>query len=476
MQFNGKIVAIVVAAVVVVAGVGVGVFVMNKSSSDDYTYESKAYFGVFGNANGDTSIDSKDVDFIKDLMNQESIDMTKNKLADANNDGKIDQDDVDFVNSMIDGTATKVYYVNVDGNTCVFNIKSSYGLVPLHRTVTRSILILSSQDPNLNIVGSDKTILEPEFAQETKLPDIVNVGTSTAPDHEEISNIEKAVGSTVVFAGRAATYDSTLETSFQNSENVQIVRMNTWEGDALGGILTVGYLLGGVGYKSPEDGGSGKTAWDQAKAYENWYMETLTVITKYTKDLADEDRKTVLATYLGTDVGGKPFTEVYSSTAGNTLRGKGSGDMENTILCGGNNITNKFSGSADANGRQPWTMEEMAQHAKNVDVFIVLCKGMFYSANEFQKGETQLREAFEGYLSPNTSMYMVSWEMNGAPEPVQLAYFAKILCPNSSEIQSLNMSDIWDGYLKLIGYDDMDSMKYSNLSFECGPIHTTTAV
>ena len=473
MQLNGKIIAVIIVAVVVIAGVGVAVFAMTRSS-DDYKYESKAYFSVYGNANGDTNIDKKDIEFIEDLLKQDSIDYSKNKLADANLDKKIDQADIDFINTMIDGTAKKVYYINIDGTDCSFNIKDKYGLIPLHRTVTRSALILSSQDPNLSIVASDNTYTEPEFAADKKLKDIVNLGSSTAPDQEKISNVEEAVGSVVVMAGRAATFDSTLEEKFKNSDNVQILRINTWEGDALGGLLVAGYLLGGVGYKSPDDGGNGKTAWDQAKAYEKWYMDTLTVITKYTKDLKDEDRQTVLITYLGKNVGGKSFTEVYSSNAGNTLRGKGSGDYENTILCGGNNITNKFSGSADANGRQPWTMEEMAQHGKNVNVFIVLCKGMFLSANEFKKGETQLREAFEGYLSPETKMYMVSWELNGAPEPVQLAYYAKILCPNNKDIQNLSMSEIWDGYVKLIGYDDLDSMKYDKLSFEYGPIYTTT--
>ncbi len=476
MQFNGKIVAVVVAIVVVAAGAGAAVALMNRSSGDDYVYDAKAQFNVYGNANGDTDINQKDVEFIEDLAAQDTIDYEKNKLADANNDGKIDGSDADYVKSMIDGTAKKLYYINLDGNTCSFNVKDKHNLIPLHRTVTRTALILSSKDPNINIIASDKTATEAEFAADTKLPGFTNLGSSTAPDMEKISNLEESKGSIVVMLGRSATFASNIEETFKNSTEVQIMRVNTWEGDALGGMLTAGYLLSGVGYKSPSDGGSGKTAWDQAKAYEKWYLDIMNVISKNTKDLSDEQKKTCLITYLGTDVGGKPFTEVYSSNAGNSLRGKGSGDYENTLLCGGNNILNKFSGTADANGRQPWTMEEMAQYGKNVDVFIVLCKGMFYSANEFQKGEGQLRECFEGYLSPQTSIYMVSWEMNGAPEPLQLAYYAKILNPDNSEIQDLDIPGIWSGYLNLIGYSDVPGMSWDKLSFEHGPIHTTKAV
>jgi hypothetical protein len=132
--------------------------------------------------------------------------------------------------------------------------------------------------------------------------------------------------------------------------------------------------------------------------------------------------------------------------------------------------------TADANGRVPWDLETLAQHGKDVDVFIVLCKGMFYSENEFSKGETQLKNAFDGWLSPETDMYMVSWEMNGAPELIQLAYFAKILMPDNENVKNLDLSKIWDGYMSLIGYSDVWGGQFNKVSFDYGPVHTTKSV
>ncbi len=477
MQLNAKIIAVVVAVVVVAAGVGAFLLMKsdNKGSSEKYySFEKKATFNVYGNANGDTDIDDKDIEFIEDLLKKD-FSYSENKLADANLDGKITNDDIDYINSMIKGTAKQVHYINVDGNDRTFNVKDTHNLIPLHRTVLRSALILASKDPSINIVASDTTSQEPEFAADTKLPGLVLVGKSTAPDTEIISNLEDSMGSIVIMAGRQATYASNLEEVYKNSDQVQIIRMNTWEGDALGGMLLAGYLLDGVGYKSPSAGGSGNTAWDQAKAYEKWYTSTLDVITDAAEDIDKDDRQTVLITYVSNDVGGKPFTDVYSSTA-NALRGLGSGDYENTVICGGNNLADLFTGNSDNNGRVPWDLESLAQNGKDVDVFIVLCKGMFYSANEFSKGETQLKNAFDGWLSPETDMYMVSWEMNGAPEVLQLAYFAKILMPDDKDVKALDLSKLWDDYVDLIGYKDVWGGKFGSVSFDYGPVHTTKSV
>ena len=470
MQFNGKIVAVIVAVVVVAAGIGAAVVLLKDKPQDKYDLEKKANFNVFGNANGDTNIDTADVDFIKDLISKD-FEYDENKLADANNDGKIDSSDADYVQSMIDGTAKKVYYLNVDNKTCVFNVKSTHNLITLHRTSLRSALVLANDVPSVNIVAADKTAKEAEFQADVKLVGVdITDDSATTFNTEVIANHESTEGSIVVIAGRQATYVPNLEETFKNSDDVQIVRMNTWEGDALGGLLTVGYLLDGVG-----NTGAAHTAWGQAKAYEKWYTDTLNIITDAADGLAKADRKTVLITYISNDVGGKPFTEVYSSTA-NALRGAGSGDYENTIICGGRNLADKFVDTADANGRVPWDLETLAQHGKDVDVFIVLCKGMFYSENEFSKGETQLKNAFDGWLSPETDMYMVSWEMNGAPELIQLAYFAKILMPDNENVKNLDLSKIWDGYMSLIGYSDVWGGQFNKVSFDYGPVHTTKSV
>ena len=113
-----KIIAIAIIAVVAVAGVGGAVFFMNNnggSGSDgkDFDNASGALL-IYGNANEDSTIDSKDVDAIQALIDKGEYE----KIADANMDGKVNSDDITFVNDIIAGRATKLHYKDLaDGAT-----------------------------------------------------------------------------------------------------------------------------------------------------------------------------------------------------------------------------------------------------------------------------------------------------------------------------------------------------------------------
>lgn len=66
---------------------------------------------VFGNINGDQTIDSKDVSVIQSLITQGAT-ASAYPMADANQDGVIDSKDVDVLNNIIAGSSTTIYHVN----------------------------------------------------------------------------------------------------------------------------------------------------------------------------------------------------------------------------------------------------------------------------------------------------------------------------------------------------------------------------
>lgn len=95
---NSKLI-IPVLAIIVVVGVA-AFFILSGDNSDDngsenttdvkidFKYDPSIRLAVFGNANGDDHLDSKDMDTLKGLVSGKvSFDPVKNSFADTNNDG-----------------------------------------------------------------------------------------------------------------------------------------------------------------------------------------------------------------------------------------------------------------------------------------------------------------------------------------------------------------------------------------------------
>ena len=119
------IIAIAVAAIIVVGGVGVALFLNNnnKDSTDYSNVNSKLM--VRGNANGDFTVDSDDLDIVEKVI---AGDLKKEDypLADANNDGKVDDTDKQQVKDMIDkkdGMTMYVVCLGTDGKETTVQIK-----------------------------------------------------------------------------------------------------------------------------------------------------------------------------------------------------------------------------------------------------------------------------------------------------------------------------------------------------------------
>lgn len=109
---SNKLIAIIVVVVLAVAGAG-GYFLL---SDDDDRSSTTGRLLVYGNANGDDMVDQKDIDLIKDSM--ENWDESEYPFADANKDGKIDNSDVDVVKKIIDRQKVPLHYIDGTGEEC----------------------------------------------------------------------------------------------------------------------------------------------------------------------------------------------------------------------------------------------------------------------------------------------------------------------------------------------------------------------
>ncbi len=136
-----KIIAIVaVVAVVVVIG-AVVVFTMNGGSKDlPNSNNLEGRLAVFGNANSDDYLDSRDVDYVKQVIAGEveptyyecykyyGGPLVKRCLADANVDGKIDEADVKWIERMVDREKNmQIYFYDVDAviGSCTYPLTTA---------------------------------------------------------------------------------------------------------------------------------------------------------------------------------------------------------------------------------------------------------------------------------------------------------------------------------------------------------------
>ena len=135
------IIAVAVVAVVVAAAGAVAFTVMNnnKDNGSDYT---ELRLVVYGNANNDNYLDSKDVDLVKSIADSGSWDKEKYPFADANNDGKVDSADVDTVKGFLDGKQSLMYYKNWSGGVSKVHYPVT-GKISVSYDIALDIAILS---------------------------------------------------------------------------------------------------------------------------------------------------------------------------------------------------------------------------------------------------------------------------------------------------------------------------------------------
>ncbi|MDR0508750.1 MAG: dockerin type I repeat-containing protein [Candidatus Methanoplasma sp.] len=119
-MLNTKTIVILVVAVVVVSSIGVAWFVFGDEGRD--RIEIDAQLEVFGNANGDNTIDQADLDLIQDIIKGEKS-FENYPLADADCNGVVNQLDYNLTNSIINASSNNRVRINIlnhyDGGTLV---------------------------------------------------------------------------------------------------------------------------------------------------------------------------------------------------------------------------------------------------------------------------------------------------------------------------------------------------------------------
>jgi iron complex transport system substrate-binding protein len=179
--------------------------------ASDYTLE------IFGNANMDNTIDEKDIEYIKEIINGTT---ESTKFADANLDGKIDVEDIVQIQSIISKDETKIAVVDSSGRSVIVPR-------PVNRIVSLSIDDLRV----LAALGAvDKIVGRPEYVDKyadkllplqahPEIKDIPSAGGYKTPNLEVILSLKPDV----IFAYGGSSAYTDIADDIQYKTNIPVV-------------------------------------------------------------------------------------------------------------------------------------------------------------------------------------------------------------------------------------------------------------
>lgn len=142
MAVSSKLIA--VAAVIVIVAAAIGAVALMGDDDEKGRTPTSGLLQVYGNANGDDTIDSSDLDLIQKIIDDGMDWKTAYPFADANKDGRVDSQDKALVQKMIDRESCTVHYIDGREKECEVGF-------PVERLVIAGTMI----HPVINALGAD---------------------------------------------------------------------------------------------------------------------------------------------------------------------------------------------------------------------------------------------------------------------------------------------------------------------------------
>jgi|WetSurMetagenome_2_1015567.scaffolds.fasta_scaffold02027_4 iron complex transport system substrate-binding protein len=241
--------------------------------------------GVFGNANMDDTIDEKDIEYLRGIIDQRN---KPTELADANNDSKIDSLDIDQINKIINGEEKQLTYINVFGEPETVN-------KPIERIAdvsagfaTETVRALNATD---KIIAVTKTIAEKTsfFPELVQLPLIA--GNWNEPDFEAILN--QHPDTVITYIPWEYNWALNVGNWKKNLPGVQIISLGFINpiGEEYTGADGVGKYNGLI--ESTRKLGYILDKEKEAEDFCNWYEGWLNIIKVRTEKTPDNEKKMV---------------------------------------------------------------------------------------------------------------------------------------------------------------------------------------
>ncbi len=147
MDVSSKWIAVAAVVIIVVAAVGAYALIGNNDSKKE-DVPTMGLLQVYGNANADKSIDSKDLDLIQEIIDKKLDWKTLYPYADADRNGKVDAADIALVKKIINRESCEISYIDGRDKECTVGF-------PVERFVIAGTMV----HPVINALGAyDKAI------------------------------------------------------------------------------------------------------------------------------------------------------------------------------------------------------------------------------------------------------------------------------------------------------------------------------
>ena len=376
-----KIATIAVASIMVVAGLGI---VLLSQGSDAYrSMDDSGRLMVFGNANNDDYLDEEDIETLEKIIASGEWDQEKYPFADANQDGVIDEKDIEMVRKMIDREPMDIFYMNARGE--VKSISYPVGNIIVVGTGVMGAVMAIGADDKVS-ARSDSATYDPILFD--GLLDVPFISDSLfRADPELVSGIDNVSAIVTQHTPAYVKNADTFETA-----GIDVIRIAATDGlDTVGGIITLGYLMGFE---------------EQANEYARFCDKIISYIDDQIgpNAIEDEDRVTSLSVTMFNAVGGKP-SAYYGATE----------------IAGSKNIADWDAMSQRFNIGDEW------MYSYNPD-YIIHARSIGYGEIDLQETWDLLSIYFTEMPAYKDGNYVI---LNGnMPVIVRIAYMASIFYPD----------------------------------------------
>jgi ABC-type Fe3+-hydroxamate transport system substrate-binding protein len=352
---------------------------------------------VYGNANGDFTIDALDVEIVEKLVKRKNpSDVNKFPLADTDHDGKVTSADLDVVKALVAKTAIAVDVIDFRGTpiTVSYPITDIFGCGGTNMRSVVSVLDLADTMSVWALASKSDTrspVLDKALCDGINDGSIDTVTTAaTDGDYQKLLTCDFNVA-LIEGNGLSDGYTSDAGRQFFEDYGADVLIYNTDDFTTLSTtIATLGILSGSE---------------DQAKKY---------------VEFTDKVQNTI-----DSKLGDKKGTAtVMTVTMSNSVSGTLSDYYALSVLAGGKNLadweakTRKYNESED-----PWLLDEKY----NPD-FMFHFKSMTYGTTEPSQKDI---DTYKGYFK-NTYAFINGnyYLINGVvPIPIRLAIMAEIMYP-----------------------------------------------
>lgn len=411
---NTKMLAVGVIAILVVAGAGTAVYFMTQNDKKDQDSILTHRLLTMGNVYSDDTLDSKDVDVLKAVINGDTeitiagnkIDLTESSLkkyCDVNNDTQINNDDVTALEDIINGKATHLFYENAKGEIADVKVPIN-NLGVMFRRVGTTIAMVGASDMVKGFISDLAAGGNYGFLGFTG----TNLGSASEPNYETIQTLNSSLSSSggLTLIADATGAAANLETMVP--AGVDVVRMPVTEmGKSENGVVTLGYLLA---YKNDKH--------DQIITSLNHWITWNDTAKKKIDDavakLSEADKKTCAIAMWNTSGGANSLN----------VRGAGVSEYEYTVYCGGKNVETGSGGSKTVTEFNEYLLTYNPQYTFVMQQEVQLLRDHVSAQTTLNSLNDQLSENYHGKVGVFSQFFGT-----GPGYVLSLMYYASVLIP-----------------------------------------------